>query len=218
MVSGPLSIILEASRRGLTFREDPPGTLRSSSPPGTLDCEFRARIGQAKPFILEALRDPRRAAVAAYERALSEVSDLFDAAAAASRGRGAEPPWMPEEDDTRLALEVRQGINGARDAKSLAIGLEAIEAWRVAWLAVLADPAPPQAPRRPPRVEALGRQARRLDGLEIRDRLNRPGLPREEAEVLHLEMDERARLAIEYSDRLAGTQPAAPRAPDGGER
>jgi hypothetical protein len=104
-----------------------------------LTADLRARLAAEKVALLTALRDPKRAAREAWETALREVADTWDAHAGCSRAHGLEPCWRDDEAETAA-------IRNLTLAGDLPGSLTAVASWRDAWTAAMAAPQAPVGP------------------------------------------------------------------------
>ncbi|MBI4602371.1 MAG: hypothetical protein HY721_10475 [Planctomycetes bacterium] len=127
----PIALLLEARTAGLRV-SSAEGRLVIRGPQSAEGLALR--LLEAKPSVLEALQDPRRAAYGAWEQVLGEVATLWDLRAQEARALGRDPAWR---DDLADMGNAAAGILAARDAETLARALEAIEGWKAAWLALL---------------------------------------------------------------------------------
>ncbi len=108
--------------------------LHVDAPAGTLTPKFRETLAREKPALLEALRDPRRAAYRTWEGVMEEVAAAWEAHAKEARAASKERAWI---DDVRIMGCLREAILATTDAQTLWEALDAVEAWRGAWLGLL---------------------------------------------------------------------------------
>jgi hypothetical protein len=127
-----VDLLLETARLGLRL-DVRDGTL-GVRPAGKLPPDLKAQAAAEKPALVELLSDPRRAAAQAWEVAMSDISDRWDGHATAARTSGRNPAWL---DDESLTEAIREAIVASKDSSSLGKALEAINAWRAAWLTLL---------------------------------------------------------------------------------
>jgi hypothetical protein len=124
-----LELLADLTAKGVRL-EPRRGRLRYSAPPGALTPILKETITEKKPALIQALRNPRRAAREAWHGALAAVADAWDRHALEARAAGRKPT---EIYDDLLTSNVRVKILAIRGPEDLAPALEAVETWRRTW-------------------------------------------------------------------------------------
>ncbi len=147
----PIEALRALSLRGGAVYVASDGGLEVEGPDAVIE-EFLPFVRENKPKLLALLENPRRAACGVWEATLEDVAGRWEVHAKEAHSRGQEPAWL--RDDEADMGEVREAIVATTDAQTLTEALEAVGAWKAAWLGLLGAQVEPLEPSRGHRTKA----------------------------------------------------------------
>ena len=190
-------LILDLTHHGISLACEG-ADLSYRCPAGSLTQRLKASVLEHKAELLEALADPRAAAMRGWEEAVEAVSAVWNAINAS----GPDAPWLEEELDGALQSEVGDAIRSG----DLLRAFEAISRWREAWLTLLGPASVDHQeidlslPLNEGSQEWIEQNAARASAKELFDRLDDPQLPERVKAIYRAEILARADSMIAESE------------------